>query len=84
MLMRDFGERSLIASPSPDGRPANRTFAAIQVACSADFEPWWRLMLHRTRRIDQARVTDANAEIGNASWVPSLGALFGDPNTALH
>jgi hypothetical protein len=43
MLMRDFGERSLDGEPIARWLAANRTFAAIQVACSADLEPWWRL-----------------------------------------
>jgi hypothetical protein len=43
MLMRDFGERSLDGEPIARWQAANRTFATIQVACSADLEPWWRL-----------------------------------------
>lgn len=43
MLMRDFGERSLDREPIARWQAANRTFSTIQVACSADLEPWWRL-----------------------------------------
>jgi hypothetical protein len=43
MLMRDFGGRSLDHEPIARWQAANRTFAAIQIACSADLESWWRL-----------------------------------------
>ena len=43
MLMRDFGERSLPHEPISRWQAANRKFSEIQVACSADLEPWWRL-----------------------------------------
>jgi hypothetical protein len=43
MLMRDFGARALDREPIARWQAANRTFSAIQVACSADLEPWWRL-----------------------------------------
>ena len=43
MLMRDFGARALDREPIARWQAANRTFSAIQVACSADLAPWWRL-----------------------------------------
>lgn len=43
MLMRDFGEHSLDHEPIAQWEAANHTFSAIQLACSADLEPWWRL-----------------------------------------
>jgi hypothetical protein len=43
MLMRDFGERSLDHEPIARWQAANRRFSAIQLACSADLTPWWRL-----------------------------------------
>jgi hypothetical protein len=43
MLMRDFGARALDDEPFTRWQAANRTFSAIQVACSIDLEPWWRL-----------------------------------------
>jgi hypothetical protein len=42
-----------------------------------------RLMLHRSGCGDQARIANANAEVGNASWMHLFGAIFGDPNAAL-
>jgi hypothetical protein len=43
MLMRDFGQRWLEREPVARWLTANRTFSAIQLACSTDLEPWWRL-----------------------------------------
>ncbi len=43
-----------------------------------------RLTLHRSGRIDQARVANVNAQVGNASWVCPFGGIFGDINAALH
>jgi len=43
MLMRDFGQRWLEREPIASWLTANRTLSAIQLACSTDLEPWWRL-----------------------------------------
>ena len=43
MLMRDFGERTLDREPIARWQAANRIFSGIQLACSADLDPWWRL-----------------------------------------
>jgi hypothetical protein len=43
MLMRDFGERTLDREPIARWQTANRVFSAIQITCSADLDPWWRL-----------------------------------------
>jgi hypothetical protein len=43
MLMRDFGEHTLDREPIARWQAANRIFSGIQVACSADLDPWWRL-----------------------------------------
>jgi hypothetical protein len=43
MLMRDFGDHSIDREPVARWQTANRTFSAIQVACSTDLEPWWKL-----------------------------------------
>jgi hypothetical protein len=43
MLMRDFGGRALDREPFVRWQAAARAFSAIQLACSWDLEPWWRL-----------------------------------------
>jgi hypothetical protein len=38
-----------------------------------------RVLLHRHGYVGQERLIDANAEIGNASWVHPFWGVFGDP-----
>jgi hypothetical protein len=43
-----------------------------------------RVLLHRHGYVDRARIAEANAEIGNASWVHPFRDIFGKLNAALH
>jgi hypothetical protein len=43
-----------------------------------------RVLLHRHGCVDRARIADANAAIGSASWLQLFFGIFGDLNAALH
>ncbi len=43
-----------------------------------------RLMLHCFGFVDPKRIADANAQVGNASWLHPFASICGDLNAALH
>ena len=43
-----------------------------------------RVLLHRHGYVDRARIADANAAIGSASWLHLFWGVFGDPTILLH
>jgi len=43
-----------------------------------------RVLLHRHDHVDRAGIAEANAEIGNASWMHPFSDIFGNLNAALH
>jgi hypothetical protein len=65
--------RSDLHGSAADGRHFRTTLS----------HPDRRLMLHYFGHADWKRLIDANAEVGNASWMHRFTSGFGDPNALL-